>query len=195
MHFHKLSPYLKYFARENQTTREWVHIFLSLSKELCLVRMKEQVSSYLEWDSLLVTPQNISINLLYFIEFCVYIKNKTKQKHGKNIKTYHQDANVKQWPQHIQADGYRNALERLSFPFFLLYMYRIQKDALAFMRNINQRLLVLHACLNGNVIAWNYYCSHTFRAIWQTIPTAKSITVLLMCHVWCLWKSECIKKV
>lgn len=100
MHFHKHSHYLKYFAKENQTTHEWVHLFLSLSKELCLVRMKEQVSSYLQWDSLLVTPQNIRINLFYFIEFCVYIKNKTKQKHGKNIKTYHQDANIKQWPAH-----------------------------------------------------------------------------------------------
>lgn len=48
--------------------------------------MKEQVSSYLEWDSLLVTPQNISINLLYFIEFCVYIKNKTKKNMERTSK-------------------------------------------------------------------------------------------------------------
>ena len=109
--------------------------------------MEKQVSSYLEWNSLLVNPLNFSINLPHFIEFCAYIKSKIR----KNTKTYHQD--VKQWPQHSQADRYRNALQRLSFPSLLLYTYRIQKDALAFMKNIKHQLLVLHACLNVNVMA------------------------------------------
>lgn len=47
--------------------------------------MEKQVSSYLEWNSLLVKPPNISINLLYSIEFCVYIKKKNNQKEHQNI--------------------------------------------------------------------------------------------------------------